>query len=88
MQTQIHSGNDRLDVENVASAIREGRSLRTAAFCRIVVLDDQLQARHVDLADPVPTARQILQAAGTSLKATIEVTKTTANAVFSSIGIH
>lgn len=64
MQTQFHSGNDRSDVENVDSAIREGRSLRTAAAYRIVVLDDQLQERHVDLADPVPTARQILQAAG------------------------
>jgi hypothetical protein len=64
MQTQFHSGDDRSDVENVASAIREGRSLRAAAVYRIVVLDDQLQERHVDLADPIPTARQILQAAG------------------------
>jgi hypothetical protein len=52
------------DVEDVAAAIREGRSLRPAALYRIVVLDDQLHERHVDLADPVPTARQILQAAG------------------------
>lgn len=64
MRNQIHSGGDRSDVEDVASAIREGRSLRTAAVYRIVVLDDQLQERHVELADPVPTGRQILQAAG------------------------
>ena len=64
MQTQTHSGDDRSDVEDVAAAIREGRSLRPAALYRIVVLDDQLHERHVDLADPVPTARQILQAAG------------------------
>ena len=64
MQTQTPSGDDRSDVEDVAAAIREGRSLRPAALYRIVVLDDQLRERHVDLADPVPTARQILQAAG------------------------
>jgi hypothetical protein len=64
MQTQTHNGDDRSDVEDVAAAIREGRSLRAAALYRIVVLDDQLNERHVDLADPVPTARQILQAAG------------------------
>ena len=60
MQTQTPSGDDRSDVEDVAAAIREGRSLRPAALYRIVVLDDQLRERHVDLADPVPTARQIL----------------------------
>ncbi|MBS0176667.1 MAG: hypothetical protein JSR64_21790, partial [Nitrospira sp.] len=64
MQTQNHSSDDRSDVEDVAAAIREGRSLRPAALYRIVVLDDQLNERHVDLTDPVPTARQILQAAG------------------------
>ena len=64
MQTQTTSGDDRFDVEDVAAAIREGRSLRPAALYRIVVLDDQLHERHVDLSDPVPTGRQILQAAG------------------------
>ena len=46
------------------SAHLNSRSLRPAAFYRIVVLDDQLSERHVDLTDPVPTARQILQAVG------------------------
>lgn len=64
MQTQTHSGDDRTDVEDVAAAIREGRSLRAAALYRVVVLDHQLHERQVDLADPVPTARQILQTAG------------------------
>ena len=58
MQTQTTSGDDRFDVEDVAAAIREGRSLRPAALYRIVVLDDQLHERHVDLSDPVPTGRQ------------------------------
>ena len=64
MQNQTNSGDDRSDVEDVAAAIREDRNLRPAALYRIVVLDEQLQERHIDLADPVPTARQILQAAG------------------------
>lgn len=63
MQTVKNSG-DRLPVEDVAIAIREGRALRPADFYRIVVVDDQLRNRNVDVADPVPTGRQILQAAG------------------------
>ncbi|AVS75573.1 hypothetical protein [Paracidovorax cattleyae] len=53
MQTQTHNGDDRSDVEDVAAAIREGRSLRAAALYRIVVLDDQLNERHVDLAEAI-----------------------------------
>ncbi|KGC09991.1 multiubiquitin family protein [Burkholderia gladioli] len=64
MQTQTTRGDDRFDVEDVAAAIREGRSLRPAALYRIVVMDDQLHERHIDLSDPVPTGRQILQASG------------------------
>ena len=52
MQNQTHNGDDRSDIEDVAAAIREGRSLRPAALYRIIVLDDQLHERHVDLADP------------------------------------
>lgn len=63
MHTEKNSG-DSLPVEDVATAIREGRALRPADFYRIVVADDQLRNRNVDVADPVPTGRQILQAAG------------------------
>jgi len=63
MKTVKNSG-DCLPIEEVATAIREGRVLRPADFYRIVVADDQLINRDVDVADPVPTGRQILQAAG------------------------
>ena len=63
MQTDIASGDDRIPLEDVGAAIREGRGLRPAHRYRIVVLDDQLNERHLDLDDPVPTGRQILQAA-------------------------
>jgi hypothetical protein len=63
MQTKANSG-DRLPTEDVATAIREERALRPADFYRIVVADDQLRNRNIDVADPVPTGRQILQAAG------------------------
>ncbi len=63
MQTVKNSG-DRLPIEDVATAIREGRALRPADFYRIVVADAHLNNRNVDIADPIPTGRQILQAAG------------------------
>lgn len=63
MQTDIASDDDRIPLEDVGAAIREGRGLRPAHRYRIVVLDDQLNERHLDLDDPVPTGRQILQAA-------------------------
>lgn len=63
MQNKTNSG-DRLLTEDVATAIREGRPLRPADSYRIVVADDQLRNRNVDVTDPVPTGRQILQAAG------------------------
>jgi hypothetical protein len=63
MQTGIPGGDNRIPLEDVGAAIREGRGLRPADLYRIVVLDEQLNERHLDLSDPVPTARQILQAA-------------------------
>lgn len=63
MQTDTPSGDDRIPLEDVAAAIREGRSLRPAQRYRIILLDEQLNERPLDLSDPVPTARQILQAA-------------------------
>lgn len=63
MHTQPISDDSRIPLEDVGAAIREGRSLRAAHLYRIVVVDEQLAERHLDLSDPVPTGRQILQAA-------------------------
>lgn len=63
MPTKPNSG-ERLHIEDVATAIREGRPLRPADLYRIVVADDQLRDRNIEVSDPVPTGRQILQAAG------------------------
>lgn len=67
MQTCTSTGDSRIPLEDVGAAIREGRGLRLAHLYRIVVLDDQINERHLDLSDPVPTGRQILQAAGVRL---------------------
>ncbi|MHB1214223.1 MAG: multiubiquitin domain-containing protein [Thiobacillus sp.] len=66
MQTVTPRGDDRIPLEDVGAAIREGRGLHPAHLYRIVVLDDQFNERHLELSDPVPTARQILQAATVS----------------------
>lgn len=64
MQPNTPSSDSRIPLEDVSAAIREGRDLRPAHLYRIVVADEQLQERHLDLSDPMPTGRQILQAAG------------------------
>lgn len=60
------TGNDDslIPLEDIRTAIQEGRSLRPAHLYRITVLNDQLHERHLDLNDPVPTGRQILHVAG------------------------
>lgn len=63
MQTQNPGDDSHIPLEDVGAAIREGRCLRLAHLYRIVVADEQLNERHLDLHDPVPTGRQILQAA-------------------------
>jgi hypothetical protein len=63
MKSKLNSG-ERHYIEDVASAIREGRPLRPADAYRIVVSDKELHDKNVELADPVPTGRQILQAIG------------------------
>lgn len=64
MQTQHPSSDNRIPVEDVGAAIREGRPLNPAHFYSIIVADEQLSERHLQLSDPVPTGRQILIAAG------------------------
>lgn len=52
------------DFDDVGDAIREGRALREAAAYRIRFGLEGLTFRHIDVPDPVPTGRQILDSAG------------------------
>jgi hypothetical protein len=56
------------DVDDVGSAIREGRGLRPARAYRILFAQDNLNFRTVEVNDPVPLGRQILAAAGLSVR--------------------
>lgn len=52
------------DFDDVGDAIREDRPLREAAVYRIRFGLEGLTFRHIDVPDPVPTGRQILDSAG------------------------
>ena len=52
------------DIDDVGDAIREDRPLREAAAYRIRFGLEGLTFRHIDVPDPVPTGRQILDRAG------------------------
>lgn len=52
------------EFDDLATAGREGRPLRTARAYRIEVADDTLAFRTVEVADPIPLGRQMLEAAG------------------------
>lgn len=58
------ANNSPIPLEDVGAAVREGRSVRHAHLYRIIVLDELLQEQAVELPDPIPTGRQILQASG------------------------
>ncbi|WP_284079286.1 multiubiquitin domain-containing protein [Herbaspirillum aquaticum] len=51
-------------IDDVGDAIREDRPLREAAAYRILFGLEGLSFRHIDVPDPVPTGRQILESAG------------------------
>lgn len=55
---------DAEDIEDIGAAIREGRPIRPARSYRIAVGDQSLDFRKVAINDPVPSGRQILEAAG------------------------
>jgi hypothetical protein len=55
--------NQLLEIEEVGVALREGRPLRLARAYRIEYAQDNLKFRTLDLSDPVPLGRQILEAA-------------------------
>lgn len=57
------------DIDDVGDAIREDRPLREAAAYRIRFGLEGLTFRHVDVPDPVPTGRQILDSAGLDCRA-------------------
>jgi hypothetical protein len=63
MQTKNFGDGSSIPLEDVGEEIQDGRNFRHANHYRIVVADEQLNERHLDLNDPVPTGRQILQAA-------------------------
>lgn len=53
-----------LEYEDVGGALREGRPLRLARAYRIHYAQDNLNYRALDLSNPAPLGRQILEAAG------------------------
>lgn len=53
-----------LDVDDLEAAIREGRALHPARAYRIKVADETLNFRSIEVIDPMPVGRQILEAAG------------------------
>jgi hypothetical protein len=53
-----------IDVDDLETAIREGRHLHPARAYRIKVADETLNFRPIEVVDPMPLGRQILEAAG------------------------
>jgi hypothetical protein len=62
--TKLMKTNELLDCDNVGDAIREGRPLRPAHAYGILVAQDNLNFRSVQVTDPVPLGRQILAGVG------------------------
>lgn len=64
MDDIIPPNQERIERENIALSRREGRPLRPADHYLIQVLDPNWQGRLIEIDDPVPTGRQILNAVG------------------------
>ena len=60
------STNQTLEREDVGGALREGRPLRLARVYGVLYAQDNLNFRALDLTEPAPLGRQILEAAGRS----------------------
>jgi len=56
--------NTLLECEDVGVALREGRPLRPARAYRILYAQDNLTFHALELSNPAPLGRQILEAAG------------------------
>lgn len=63
MKSTIPANQERVELENITLARREGRPLRPADHYLIQVFDPNWQGDEVEIDDPVPTGRQILTAA-------------------------
>ncbi|NOZ51693.1 MAG: hypothetical protein GXP08_00920 [Gammaproteobacteria bacterium] len=55
---------ERIALEDIAVCRREGRPLRPAHRYQIQVVDSSMQGSLIEIDDPIPTGRQILEAAG------------------------
>lgn len=60
--------DENLDIDDVGEAIREGRGLRPARAYRILFAQENLNFRAIEVSDPVPLGRQVLAAAGLSVR--------------------
>jgi hypothetical protein len=54
---------NKIEIENVGEAIREGRALRPASAYRIQFAQQKLDFHDIEVNDPIPLGRQILEAA-------------------------
>jgi hypothetical protein len=63
------ASNEIPEFDDVGTAVREGRPLRTARGYRIQYAQGDVNFRSLTLADPVPLGRQILAAAGVDPRA-------------------
>lgn len=57
-----------IDINGAGGAIREGRGLLPARGYRILFAQDNLNFRAIEVSDPMPLGRQILAAAGLSVR--------------------
>jgi hypothetical protein len=55
--------SDRVNIDDLEAAIRDGRGLHPAEAYRIKVADETLNFRPIEVIDPMPVGRQILEAA-------------------------
>jgi hypothetical protein len=62
------NSNELLDHDDLGEALREGRALRPARSYRILFALGDLDFRTLEVGDPVPLGRQILDAAGLNLR--------------------
>jgi hypothetical protein len=69
----------------VGEAIREGRDLRPAQAYRVRYAEDGLDFRPLDVSDPVPLGRQLLEAAGATPIEAFSLNAILANGAFEDV---
>ena len=60
--------HEKIDVEDVGEALKEGRELRDALSYRIQFANGNLDFRSIDIDDPLPLGRQIVKAGGLNIR--------------------